>query len=133
MMVEQVADEVEVRELDVVAREQLHGVLMDCTPDVIAALRAALDEGRVDGSLYWDGTRGCGCVLGTLVHARGVEDVSGTAMEYRSATTYALEDWAHRIHSGDLPDLLANEDSAAFAAACLMQWIDEFEAERVSA
>lgn len=116
--------EVQERGLDVVAREQLHRVLMNCTPDVIAALRGALAEGRINGRRYWSVDQRCGCVLGTIVHARGVEDVSGVAMEYRTSTVYALEGWTCPIQPADKP---GTDTIGAFRAAKLVQWIDEFE------
>lgn len=125
---------VEGRGLDVVAREQLHRVLEDCTPDVIAALRSALTEGLVDGRKYWSIDNQCGCVLGTIVHARGSVFVSGDAMEYRTPEVYALEGWASPIRPGDVPeDLLPFEADGSYRAAKLVAWVDEFEAERVSA
>jgi hypothetical protein len=135
MMDTEMVDEVQARGLDVVAREQLHRVLGDCLPGEVGELRNALAEGRVDGSRYWSETYGCGCVLGTIAHARGErgDEVGPAAMEFAVATVYALEDWAHLIAPSDLPDLLADEDTGAFRAASLMQWIDEFEAQRVGA
>lgn len=126
--------EVEERWLDVVAREQLHRVLEDCTPAVIAALRSALVEGRIDGRRYWSIDRNCGCVLGTIVHARGSVFVSGDVMErYRLWEVCALEGWASPIRPGDAiykRGELGHAGPGLYRAAMLVAWIDEFEAER---
>jgi hypothetical protein len=106
------------------ARTQLRGVLAGCGVGEVAALRVALVDGRVNG---------CGCVLGTIVHARGSDDIAGDAMTFGTSSTYALEDWAVPIRPGDVPDHTQPEDSGGFSAALLVSWIDEFVAERVSA
>jgi hypothetical protein len=96
------------------ARPQLRGVLTGCEPGEVAALRAALTDGRVTGQRYWDPDHCVGCVLGSIAHARGTDGLAGDAMAYTVPTVYALEDWAWPIRPGDVPDHTQPEDSGPF-------------------
>jgi hypothetical protein len=114
------------------ARTQLWLALdgVESSAAVAECLRTRLVEGRILGETYWQG--GMDCPLGTIAYFDGADDPAAEASARPTGSTYALEDWAAPIQPGDVPDLLANEDTGAFRAASLMQWIDEFEAERVS-
>src|SRR5260221_1643258 len=55
-------------------RDDLWAILSAC-PLEVPALRAALIEGRVNGSSYRDDS-GCGCLVGTLAIARGCDETA---------------------------------------------------------
>lgn len=116
------------------AKEQLGTLLGSIGPEAAATLRAAIMDGRITGDGYWDETSGVGCILGTAEHARGAEDPARAACHYSApSTSFALEDFAGPIEQGDEPGIHAFGGSGPFRAAMLVQWIDEWEAERVSA
>lgn len=94
------------------------------------ALRTALDDGMVDGSMFWDRDDERGCPLAIVLAAGGDEDPAHAAFKLRGFES--LEGWAQAIEPGDLPDLLAEEVAGPFRAAMLVRWIDEWEAERVA-
>lgn len=95
------------------------------------ALRTALSDGMVDGTIFWEPVDDQGCVLGTVLAAHGAfGDPAHEAFTLRGFES--LEGWAQHIIPGDLPDLLAEEVSGPYRAAMLVRWIDEWEAERVA-
>ena len=84
-------------------------------PNEVAALRAALVAGKVDGSVY-EGE--CACLIGTIANARGVSHFDlGDGISPNSSRP--AEQWFMQIHEGDTPE--TNRGSAEAVA-----WIDEF-------
>lgn len=116
-----------------IAREQFRVVLDGLNPGVIDGLHGALAGGRIDGQTYWRASQKVGCPLGFIAYAEGHEYPARAASCRPTATTYALEEWAHPIRRDDVPDHTRHEDSGPFRAAVLVSWIDEFERERVVA
>jgi len=111
------------------AREQLAALLSEYGH--ADALRAALTDGRMDGSTFWDRDEAHGCAIATVLAASGHEDPAHAAFQLRGFE--ALEAWAQGVAPGDLPNLWADEISGSYRAAMLVRWIDEWEAERVVA
>jgi hypothetical protein len=95
------------------------------------ALREALNDGMVDGAIFWNHEDQQGCPLAIVLAAHGDEDPAHAAFTLHGFES--LEGWAQHIKPSDLPDLLAEEVSGPYRAAMLVQWINEWEAERVSA
>jgi len=95
------------------------------------ALKTALQDGEIDGSIFWSHRERHGCVLGTVLASRGAEDPAAAACALRGFDT--LESWAQRISPGDQPFEASDKDSGSYRAAMLVRWIDEWEAERVVA
>jgi uncharacterized protein YjbI with pentapeptide repeats len=94
-------------------RDDVWAVLSSC-PAEVPALRAAIAEGRVDGSTY---TGDCACLVGTLANARGCEfDELATVKPNagRPAERFFLG-----IAKGDTP---ATNQFSAIALA----WVDEW-------
>ena len=84
-------------------------------PREVPALRAALVEGRVNGSTY-EGE--CACLVGTIANARGVGyDVLGNGIKPDSGRP--AEQWFMSIRKGDTPE--TNQCSAL-----AVEWLDEF-------
>ena len=84
-------------------------------PNEVAALRAALVAGKVDGSVY-EGE--CACLIGTIANARGVSHFDlGDGISPNSSRP--AEQWFMQIHEGYTPE--TNRGSAEAVA-----WIDEF-------
>lgn len=109
-------------------------MLLDEHEAAAPALRAALQRGGVNGALYWDPDRGCGCVLGTIAAAGGDPYVSSAAMSLSNELRFLeIENWAVPIRLGHEPDAGARKSSGPYRAAMLVQWVNEWEAERVSA
>lgn len=107
-----------------IARGQFLAVLEGTEWDVIATLRKALVDGRVDGEEYWHPKDRCGCVLGWIAFAEGHRSPASVAINRPGATTFALEEWAHPIRPDDVPDHTQGEDTGPFRAAVLVSWID---------
>ena len=86
----------------------------------LGLVRAALVEGRVDGTLY-EGE--CACLIGTIAMARGCRstDLGIAPDNERPAERFAIS-----IRPGDTP-----EDHPT--AALIVQWIDEWTADRAGA
>lgn len=120
------------------ARQQLWWLLGGCSPGEVAALRAALVEGRVAGWTY------ARCVIGTVAAQRVAPDASERRMRVMDVAvaivaealaaigggTTSLEEWAEPIAPGDEPDYVVNADAGPFRAALLVRWIDEWQGER---
>ena len=94
-------------------REDVWAVLSAC-PAEVPALRAAIAEGRVDGSTY---TGDCACLVGTLANARGCE-VDELATVKPNAGRPA-EQFFLGIAKGDTP---ATNQFSAIA----LGWVDEW-------
>lgn len=130
-MSSELAEFTDVTELAEVACEQLRTVLEGTAPRVVAQLRDRILEGKIDGCRYWRG--GCGCVLATIAFLEGSDCPPATAMGRPIEDVIRIEDWTQPIRPGDVPDHTAFDHTGPFRAALLVAWIDEFEAERVSA
>lgn len=86
-------------------------------PGEIAGLRAALVEGRVDGSTYQGA---CACLVGTIANVRGVGYIElGNGIKPNSDRP--AERWFMGIHEGDTPE-------TSQISAITVQWLDEFVA-----
>ena len=83
-------------------------------PNEIAGLRAALVEGRVDGSTY---SGACACLVGTIANVRGVDhhDLAGISPN----SGRPAEQWFMNIRRGDTPE--TNQVSKI-----TVEWLDEF-------
>ncbi len=91
-------------------------------PKEVAALRAALVAGRVDGSVY-EGE--CACLVGTIAKARGQAfNALGNGLKPDSGRP--AEQWFMAIRKGDTPDM--NQVSKL-----AVEWIDDFAALLASA
>lgn len=89
-------------------------LVLASAPAEIAGLRAALVEGRVDGSTY-EGE--CACLVGTLANVAKVEydEIPGLMPDSsRPAERFFLA-----ITTGDTPETCQ-------ASALALQWVDEF-------
>ena len=122
--------------------------VLDRAPHEVAGLRAALDAGKVDGSVY-EGE--CACLVGTIANVAEItleqlEDVTGIT---RNASRPA-EDWFMPIRRGDVPDEAAlavvpmevakNEPrdgdwsagEGVYRATQAIGWIDEWVVSRTA-
>jgi hypothetical protein len=122
------------------AREELRGLLDECGPGATRELRSALAAGRVDGGAYWSRADGCGCVVGTLIHALrpDLDDSRNVAamtveLTVRGCRFGEMEAWVSAIKRGHAPDHTASEGSGPFRAAVLVSWVDEWLSEREEA
>ena len=94
-------------------RDDVWAVLSAC-PAEVPALRAAIAEGRVDGSTY---TGDCACLVGTLANARGCEVDELAAVKPNAGRP--AEQFFLGIAKGDTP---ATNQFSAIALA----WVDEW-------
>ena len=93
-------------------KHDVWGVLLYARAEV-PFLRAALAEGRVDGSVY----RGeCACLCGTLAKAKGLD--TGEELPFANPSSLA-ERFFLAIRKGDTPD-------KSPAAKLALEWVDEF-------
>ena len=90
--------------------------VLDAAPREVAALLAAVREGRVNGSAY-EGA--CSCLVGTIATARGVSyrEIHGLAPD----ADRLAERWFLMIAEGDTPATCA-------ASALVERWILEYQA-----
>ena len=85
-------------------------------PAEIAGVRAALVEGRVDGSTY---SGECACLVGTIGNVRNVSySALGNGLSPNSSRP--AEQWFRSIRKGDTPE--TNQ-----ASALAVQWLDELQ------
>jgi len=90
-------------------------------PNELEALRAAIVEGRIDGSSY---SGKCACLAGTLAKAAGVESyhggdfISSPGIRFHASATSPRESFFTAISPGDTPDKNG-------AAAIALEWTDE--------
>ena len=90
-------------------------------PNELEALRAALVEGRIDGSTY---SGECACLAGTLAKASGVkcyrggDFISAPGIQFHASATSPRESFFTAIRPGDTPDKNS-------AAAVALAWTDE--------
>ena len=95
-------------------RDDFWSVLSAC-PKEIAGLRAALIEGRVDGSAY---AGDCACLVGTLANVRGCE--YDEIPNLRPNSSRPAEAFFMGIRKGSTPE---NNQQAAIAVEWLDQWV----------
>ena len=84
-------------------------------PNEVAGLRAALVEGRVNGSTY---TGECACLVGTIANVRHT-DYQRLGNGIKPDSGRPAEIWFMAIRKGDTPE--TNQVSAITVA-----WVDEF-------
>lgn len=96
-------------------KHDIWGILLHALPEV-PALRLALLEGRVDGSVY---SGECACLCGTIANVRGCgfTQLAGIQPNVDSLA----ERFFLAIRPGDTPD-------ESQPAALVVQWIDELTA-----
>jgi hypothetical protein len=80
-------------------RQDFEAILEAAKPE-IPFLIEALATGKVDGSTYRDSESNCGCLVGTLEIARGVEE--NCVVERNSSRP--AERWFLAIKHGDTPE-----------------------------
>jgi hypothetical protein len=102
--------------------------VLDQAPAEVAGLRAALVDGKVDGSTY---TGACACLVGTIANTRGVPvDQVGLP---RDADRPA-EQWFIPIREGDqavaLDHLPEGHNEGVFRASWALSWLDEWVQSR---
>jgi uncharacterized protein YjbI with pentapeptide repeats len=100
--------------------------ILDMAPGEVPGLRAALVEGRVDGSTY---TGECACLVGTIANVRGVDvDVVGIPKD----GSRPAEQWFLAIRKGDVARaaLAATAGEGVFRASWALRWVDEWTASR---
>ncbi len=100
--------------------------ILDLAPREVAGLRAALVEGRVNGSVY-EGA--CSCLVGTIATVRGCDyralvEVGIVADAHRPA-----EQWFIPIREGHAP-VDKPEREGQYRAAVAVRWIDEWRVAR---
>ena len=84
-------------------------------PNEVAGVRAALIDGRVDGSVYQGE---CACLVGTIGNLRGVSyDALGAGIAPDSGRP--AEQWFMSISKGDTPE-------TSGVVAITVEWLDEF-------
>ena len=88
--------------------------ILSGAPSEVGALRAALIEGRVDGSTY---TGDCACLVGTIAKARNI-DIGGLGSIKPNASRPAERFFLH-IRKGDTPK---NNQ----ASKLVVEWLDEW-------
>jgi hypothetical protein len=100
-------------------RDDVRAVL-DLAPDEAPAVLAALEAGRVDGSVY-EGA--CACLVGTIANVRGVPY---TALgDLRPNASRPAERWFMGIRRGDTP---ATSPIVDITAEWVREWIAEHPA-----
>jgi hypothetical protein len=94
-------------------RDDVHDVLATY-PNEVAALLAALREGRIDGSVY-EGE--CVCLVGTIANTRGC-----SYMTLAPDTSRPAERWFLAIRRGDTP---TTSQIAAITDGWIVAWLEE--------
>ncbi|MBA3580789.1 MAG: pentapeptide repeat-containing protein [Gemmatimonadaceae bacterium] len=94
-------------------RADFFDVLM-VVPREVGGLRAALVEGRIDGSTY---TGDCACLVGTIAHVAGLDHCKIPGLKPNSSRP--AERWFFAIQPGDTPE-------TSQVAAITLEWIDQF-------
>ena len=89
-------------------------------PNELEFLRAALIEGRVDGSTY---SGACACLAGTLANAKGIaqyngEEIAANGTPFKADAYSPRERWFLAIKKGDTPETNP-------AAKLALEWVDE--------
>ena len=101
-------------------RQDLWSIL-DQAPVEVAGLRAALVEGRVDGSCY-EGE--CACLVGTIANVRGcpIDELDLPQLSSRPA-----EQWFIPIRPGGKP---GDDSEGGFRSKLAVEWIDAWQESR---
>jgi len=88
-------------------------------PEELEALRAAITEGRIDGSTY---SGDCACLAGTLAKARGLDGYNGAdiinGVTFHAASSSPRENWFTMIRPGHKPE-------THIAAKLALDWTNE--------
>jgi uncharacterized protein YjbI with pentapeptide repeats len=92
-------------------RDDLWAVL-SAAPKEVSGLRAAIAEGRIDGSTY---SGECACLVGTIANIRGVNENALGILKPNSSRP--IETFFMAIKKGDMPD--TNQ-----ASALALEWTD---------
>ena len=94
-------------------------------PGEVPALIAALNEGRVNGSVYTDGE--CGCLIGTLAIASGVNPAGdcSSVNGLHGHSSRPAECFFMGINKGDTPE---TNQICRIARDWCVQWLDRMEA-----
>lgn len=99
---------------------------LDIMPNEVPALRQALVDGKVDGTMY---NGECGCLFTTLARASGFQgtiELGDVVGNLKADSSSARERWFMGIRKGDTP-----ENSQIVKTT--VQWIDEWIKEREDA
>jgi len=117
--------------------------ILDQAPAEVAALRAAMVDGKINGSTYSDGE--CGCLCGTIgiVHAgSAAESVVTTALDelgIKPDGSRPAEQWVVSIRLGDKPLDVSDESidwkeqsEGVFRLSWALVWLDEWVESRMA-
>jgi hypothetical protein len=106
--------------------------ILDQAPGEVEGLRQAIEDGRINGSVYNDGE--CGCLNGTLAILRGT-DIEGLREQTGivASGSRPAERWFIDIVKGDKPLPLDTEEwpsESVFRISYALAWIDEWVESR---
>ena len=105
--------------------------VLDAAPAEVAGLRAAVADGRIDGTVYQGE---CACLVGTIAKVRGVDVYDDAAIGLPRNGSRPAEQWFIPIRRGDLPvDLTTLTEPATegvFRASKALAWIDQWTESR---
>ena len=103
--------------------------VLDHAPHEVPAVRAALIEGRVDGSTY-EGA--CSCLVGTIATARGDEVGELVRIGIPPDASRPAEQWFMAIRPGDTfePEPVDGEREGQWRARLATRWVDEWTESR---
>ena len=92
--------------------------ILSLAPTEVPALKAAIIEGRINGSVYQGE---CACLVGTIANVRGVDVYTELPEGLRPNSDRPAERWFLGIRKGDTP--ATNQISKITLA-----WLEEWEA-----
>jgi hypothetical protein len=106
--------------------------ILDQAPAEVAALREAMVEGKINGSVYNDGT-GCGCLCGTIAIVHGGERALAE-LGIEADASRPAERWFIDIVKGDKPLPVDTEEwpsESVFRISWALVWLDEWLKSRM--